>query len=191
MDLKEASGKVTITVRFRSKLRGASKDEIYVVKFEPNRLRFVRMHKANDIVKATYDMDALFPTKFALNGQPQLNVQLQDGDLVGDGDAIIPWYNSQLNPIQKSAVKFVLRADCSHFSYIINGPPGKRVNRIVAAESHRNLRKNNFTRRSFMQALAKPPRSSKFCYNWWRIYRKVVCSSQLNRTLRPMWFWSV
>lgn len=141
LDLKVASSKIVVSAKFWPEFRATFNEGFgsFTVEFEPNRLRFVRMHKANDIVKATYSKEALFPTTFEVNARPQLNVKLDDGDLMGEDDFIISWYNTALNAIQKQAVVAVLRADCTNFSYVINGPPGKCARScVLALESSEN-----------------------------------------------------
>lgn len=113
-----------ITVNFELNFRKTFKHFDYAIKIEPNRAKFIRKHKAIDIVKATYSKDALFPSAIEGSTRPQLNVELDDGNLVSDG-IIIPWFHPRLNPSQQMAVKSVLRAECPKMPYIINGPPGK------------------------------------------------------------------
>lgn len=123
-DINESQKDAKIVVRFDANFRAQFNAFQYTVTFMPNRTRFVRMHKAIETVKATYNMDTLFPMKFVTTSHPQLDVHL-DGDHLKDKNGnIVSWFNAQLNAPQKLAVKSVLRADCLNMAYIINGPPG-------------------------------------------------------------------
>lgn len=124
-DIMETQANDTVVVKFPPHFRAQFDNSCpYTVTFTPNRTRFIRMHKAIDIVQASFDKEALFPTKFVTSPQPDFNVQLTDGFLVNELDEVVPWFNEHLNVPQKLAVKSVLRADCPNRPYIINGPPG-------------------------------------------------------------------
>lgn len=123
-DIVEFQNSARICVKFGTNFRGQFNAYQYTVTFMPNRTRFIRMHKAVEIVKATYSKDTLFPSRFVTTSHPQLDVQLQHGFLINKDGVILPWFNYELNAPQKVAVKSVLRADCLNMPYIIDGPPG-------------------------------------------------------------------
>lgn len=124
INIKSGQRDAKLTAIFEPKFRDAFNHFNFSIKIDTNRAKFIRKHKAIDMVKAMYNKDSLFPTAIESSTSLQLNVDLTEGYLVYE-DIIIPWFDGKLDRSQKMAVKSVLRAECPELPYVINGPPGK------------------------------------------------------------------
>lgn len=127
VDVKDSTKNIVVIVVSFARQFGVdfNQNATYTVQFFPNRNPYIRMHKAIDRVISIYDEESLFPSKFIFSSQPQLDVEIVDGNLITKNNAMIQWSNAVLNSAQKIAVKSVLRHDCSNIPFIINGPPGE------------------------------------------------------------------
>lgn len=117
-----------VVIRFKNEFIKTFKSdscETYSVKFFFNRASFVHGHRAIDLALQMFDSDYLFPHKIIERDQLQMNTTLDDEFVLrfAETDEEIPWFNSDLNELQKRAVNEILMAKCA-MPYIVFGPPG-------------------------------------------------------------------
>lgn len=114
-----------ILLKFNAAFHQNYKGEGYKIEFFFSRAPFRKMHYAVRQGLKSLGPEFLFPSKIQTRETPQLNVEFNENqDLVLNNDKVIPWFNSQLNTVQKCAVKNILRSDAKGMPYVIFGPPG-------------------------------------------------------------------
>ncbi|XP_011181734.2 probable RNA helicase armi isoform X1 [Zeugodacus cucurbitae] len=105
---------------FQSKYNG----EDYRLEFYYSRFAFRKQHFAvNRIIKHVGEQ-FLFPSRVHNREEPQLQIELDSDDNLILQDTTCPWFNPLLNPIQKRAIRNILRGETHNMPYIIFGPPG-------------------------------------------------------------------
>lgn len=85
-----------------------------------------KQHHAIDLVLKKLP-GVLFPNRILTNDiQLDVSLNLENEQLkFNDCDSdVIPWYNSQLNVVQKQAVTNILQGVARPLPYVIFGPPG-------------------------------------------------------------------
>lgn len=126
-DLKED----TVIVKFAPTFNETFNSEGYYVRFFFNRSSYINQHRAIDLAAQLLDPYFLFPMESTLveSTALQMDIQLnEDLEIIKNGEIEpLPWFNYDLNEIQKDAVVNVLKAKCSSVPYVIYGPPGKRI----------------------------------------------------------------
>lgn len=114
-----------ILLKFNSSFHQNYKGEGYKIEFFFSRAPFRKMHYAVRQALKSLGPEFLFPSKITTRENPQLNVEFNESkELVLNGNKTLPWFNPKLNPIQKCAVKNILRSDARGMPYVIFGPPG-------------------------------------------------------------------
>ncbi|XP_050334366.1 probable RNA helicase armi [Bactrocera neohumeralis] len=105
---------------FQSKYNG----EDFRLEFYYSRFSFRKQHFAvNRIIKHLGE-PFLFPSRVHMREEPQLQIELDSDDNLMLQDKHHPWFNPMLNPIQKRAIRNVLRGEAKNIPYVIFGPPG-------------------------------------------------------------------
>lgn len=105
---------------FQSKYNG----EDFRLEFYYSRFAFRKQHFAvNRIIKHLGEQ-FLFPSRVHTREEPQLQIELNSDDNLILQGTHCPWFNPLLNPIQKRAIRNILRGEAQNMPYIIFGPPG-------------------------------------------------------------------
>lgn len=117
-----------IYVRFGSSFKPELSRRDYQIDFAFSRSGFRKQHHALKIVTSDHGLgfDFLFPPNEIIPKNPQLDVELDDGqNMVMSNGKQLKWINENLNIYQKQAVVNVLRGENRPTPYIIYGPPGE------------------------------------------------------------------
>lgn len=119
----------TVIVKFSPTFNETFNSEGYYVRFFLNRSPYIHQHRAIDLAPQLLDPYFLFPTKLDESAALQMDVELnEDLEIVKNGEIEpLPWFNYDLNEIQKTTVVNVLKAKCSSVPYVIYGPPGEKI----------------------------------------------------------------
>ncbi|XP_017472706.1 PREDICTED: probable RNA helicase armi [Rhagoletis zephyria] len=105
---------------FQSKYNG----EDFRLEFYFSRFAFRKQHYAvNRIIKHVGEQ-FLFPSRVYTRDEPQLPIELDSDDNLMLKGTQCPWFNPELNPIQKRAIRNILRGESQNMPYVIFGPPG-------------------------------------------------------------------
>lgn len=114
-----------ILVKFSEHFHDKYNGEDLKITFQPTRGAFQKQHHAINCVTSAMGFDYLFPTKTNIK-EPWMDLKInENGNLAtNDFDNEFNWYNPLLNPIQKEAIKNILRSEARPLPYIIFGPPG-------------------------------------------------------------------
>lgn len=105
---------------FQSKYNG----EDFRLEFYYSRFAFRKQHFAvNRIIKHVGEQ-FLFPSRVHTREEPQLQIELNSDDNLMLQRTHCPWFNPLLNPIQKRAIRNILRGEAQNMPYVIFGPPG-------------------------------------------------------------------
>ncbi|XP_054735620.1 probable RNA helicase armi [Anastrepha obliqua] len=105
---------------FQSKYNG----EDFRLEFYYSRFCFRKQHYAVSRIIKNVGEQFLFPSRVYTRDNPQLQIELDsDNNLMLQGTRC-PWFNPLLNPIQKRAIRNILRGEAQNMPYIIFGPPG-------------------------------------------------------------------
>lgn len=100
--------------------------EGYYVRFFFNRSSYIHQHRAIDLAPQLLDPYFLFPMELIESKNLQMDIELnEDFEIIKNGEIEpLPWFNYDLDEIQKIAVLNVLKAKCPSVPYLILGPPG-------------------------------------------------------------------
>ncbi|XP_055602251.1 probable RNA helicase armi [Uranotaenia lowii] len=130
-----------ILVKFSEHFHEKYNGEDYKIIFQPTRGAFQKQHHAINCVTSAMGMDYLFPSKTVLR-EPWMDLKINNnGNLVTtDFDNEFPWYNPNLNEIQKDAVKNILRSEARPLPYVIFGPPGTGKTMTIIELIHQIVR---------------------------------------------------
>lgn len=112
-----------ILLKFNSSFQDKYNGEDYRLTFHFSRYAFRKQHYAAGRIVTHLGEQFLFPNKVNKRENPQLDITFKDDNMYLCDDKL-PWYNSQLNPIQKRAVFNILRGETEKMPYVIFGPPG-------------------------------------------------------------------
>lgn len=114
-----------ILVKFSEHFHDKYNGEDYKITFQPTRGAFQKQHHAINCVTSTMGFDYLFPTKTNIR-EPWIDLKInENGNLATtEFENEFTWHNPLLNPIQKEAIKNILRSEARPLPYIIFGPPG-------------------------------------------------------------------
>lgn len=114
-----------ILVKFSEHFHEKYNGEDHKITFQPTRGAFQKQHHAINCVTSAMGFDYLFPTKTNIR-EPWLDLKInENGNLATtEFDNKFSWHNPLLNPIQKEAIKNILRSEARPLPYIIFGPPG-------------------------------------------------------------------
>lgn len=114
-----------ILVKFSEHFHEKYNGEDHKITFQPTRGAFQKQHHAINCVTSAMGLDFLFPTKINIR-EPWMDLKInENGNLAtNDFDNEFNWHNPMLNPIQKEAIKNILRSEARPLPYIIFGPPG-------------------------------------------------------------------
>lgn len=114
-----------ILVKFSEHFHEKYNGEDHKITFQPTRGAFQKQHHAINCVTSAMGIDYLFPTKTNIR-EPWMDVKInENGNLAtNEFDNEFNWYNPALNPIQKEAIKNIIRSEARPLPYIIFGPPG-------------------------------------------------------------------
>lgn len=117
----------TVVVTFSPTFNENFNSEGYYVRFFFNRSPYIHQHRAIDLAPQLLDPYFLFPMELVESTALQMDIELnQDLQIVKNGEIeSLPWFNYDLNEIQKIAVVNALKAKCSSVPYVIYGPPGE------------------------------------------------------------------
>lgn len=112
-----------LLIKFGDNFHQRYNGEDYRCHFKFTRSQFIKQHNAIETVN---DPKILFPSQVNVCDMLQLDVSMSPGnELVSNyRNRVLPWYNKQLNPIQKKAIECILRGESRPMPYIIFGPPG-------------------------------------------------------------------
>ncbi|XP_055846551.1 probable RNA helicase armi [Episyrphus balteatus] len=115
-----------ILVKFNPSFQNKYNGEDYRLEFYFSRYSFRKQHFGVQKIVSNRGEHFLFPSKIALSDNLQVNADIDDdGNLLIDNElAPKQWCNTNLNLIQKKAVKEVLRGEARIMPYVIFGPPG-------------------------------------------------------------------
>lgn len=122
-----------VLLKFNENFHSSYNGEDWKLTFHFSRMSLRKCHYAVQRTVEKMGETFLFPHKLSKNASVQLDVELDaDGRLVhgGGGDCDqaarppLPWFNANLNAVQKEAVKNVLRGEARPMPYVIFGPPG-------------------------------------------------------------------
>lgn len=121
-DLKEDA----VIAKFSQTFNDNFNSEGYYIRFFFNRSPYIHQHRAIDLAPQLLDPYFLFPMELVESTALQMDVKLnQDLEMIKNGEVEpLPWFNYDLNEIQKITVVNVLKAKCSSVPYAIYGPPG-------------------------------------------------------------------
>ena len=139
-DIKEYEGCIhkvlsdSILLKFHEGFHANYNGTDYRVRFVFSRSNYKKqLHSLEVVTKDIFQensvgMEFMFPKKIVMK-EAQVDVELtKDGKLkLCDFDREFPWFNTQLNMLQKQAVVNVLRGNARPIPYIVFGPPGKII----------------------------------------------------------------
>jgi RNA helicase armi len=144
-----------VLLKFNPQFHQHYNGEDYKLEFCFSRSTFRKQHHAIHVANRSLGAEYFFPSKIDVK-PAHLNLEIRDDDLQlidKDTDRIYPWFNPNLNIIQKEAVRNVVRGECRPMPYIIFGPPGKcctinaddsgRTNLFLMSFNHRNGKNND------------------------------------------------
>lgn len=119
----------TVVVKFLPTFNETFNSEGYYVRFFFNRSSYIHQHRAIDLAPQLLDPYFLFPIELVESTALQLDIKLnEDLEMVKNGETEpLPWFNYNLNEVQKITVVNVLKAKCSSVPYAIYGPPGEKI----------------------------------------------------------------
>lgn len=117
-----------VLLKFSKSFHDTYRNEDYKIEFHFSRGSFIKQHNAVEKVMKNLGTGFLFPIKVNTNSCPQVNVQMHNQDLLRDGTKV-PWFNPQLNIVQKKAVENILLGVARPTPYVIFGPPGNYYNK--------------------------------------------------------------
>lgn len=116
-----------LLLKFADEFHSAYGGEDYKLIFKFSRSKFIKQHNAIERVfkkLLNSNSEYLFPNTIKSGKRPQMEVQLIDGDIILDfPKRKVPWFNPNLNDIQKQAVVSVLRGEVRMCPYLVFGPP--------------------------------------------------------------------
>lgn len=112
-----------LLIKFGDNFHSRYNGEDYRIHFKFTRSQFIKQHNAIETVN---DPKILFPLQVNVCDMLQLDVSMSpDDELISNyRNRVLPWYNKQLNSIQKKAIECILRGESRPMPYIIFGPPG-------------------------------------------------------------------
>ncbi|XP_037040158.1 probable RNA helicase armi [Bradysia coprophila] len=112
-----------ILLKFNDAFHAKYNSEDYNIYFYFSRTPLRKQHHAIDLIKNKLP-EILFANK-VVTKEKQLDVQLnvETGELLLQS-SVIPWFNPELNIVQKQAVTNILQGVARPLPYVIFGPPG-------------------------------------------------------------------
>lgn len=121
----------SILLKFHERFHSTYNGTDYKIRFVFSRANYKKQSHALDIVvkdvcnESSVGIEFVFPKKIVLK-EPQVDVELSvDGKMKLRGfGREFPWFNNDLNTLQKQAVVNILRGDARPIPYIVFGPPG-------------------------------------------------------------------
>ncbi|EDV96181.1 probable RNA helicase armi [Drosophila grimshawi] len=112
-----------VLLKFNASFQQQYNSEDYRLEFHFSRYGFRKQHYAVNHITDYLGQHFLFPSKVTKRDNPQLDIQFRD-DVMHLYDDQLPWFNPQLNSIQKRAIYNILRGESDRIPYVIFGPPG-------------------------------------------------------------------
>lgn len=115
-----------ICLKFNKGFHDSYNGEDYKLIFQFSRMKLRKMHHALDRGIDKLGESFFLPKKIVVRETQQLDVILDEhGNLKRDGfTRIYPWFNNELNIVQKHAILNILRGETRPMPYILFGPPG-------------------------------------------------------------------
>lgn len=112
-----------VLIRFNDNFHSSYNNEDWRLEFHFSRMGMRKCHFAVQKSIGQLGPDFLFPTKINLK-PPQLDVRLEEDRLISAKGEELPWFNTNLNLVQKEAIVNVLRGEARPMPYVLFGPPG-------------------------------------------------------------------
>lgn len=114
-----------VLIKFGENFHNRYGGEDYRLFFKFSRSKFIKQLNAIDRISKEKDSSKLFPSRIQPHNYLQFDASLINGDLVSNRRGRkLPWFNENLNIVQKKAIIQVLRGETRPMPYIIFGPPG-------------------------------------------------------------------
>lgn len=112
-----------VLIRFNDNFHSSYNNEDWRLEFHCSRMGMRKCHFAIQKCINQLGPEFLFPSKINIK-PPQLDVHLEGNRLMTAKGVEIPWFNTNLNIVQKEAVVNVLRGEARPMPYVLFGPPG-------------------------------------------------------------------